>query len=804
MGKPDIEAYKLNKIFTAPVGDLTAEQQELMNEIKASRTTPRDARFPTQNQANHCWNRYNEWLICMKSTQDEEGCKSMRNMALQICPPFGRRSGTRSGARGLIRALRPIDSGSVWVGRWGRVGCWANLQVLIVDRALEMAVENAWLNNGPMQEVGRKMESCLSPFGQQKVEMGIGNSPAVLIAAASAAAADGIKLPANDDGAADAAAAAAAADDKSSEEGTSEEAKEGAAKIKDEAPPAPAAAWTPEEEAYAERLIQEFKAGLLPLTDGTTLRTFLSKLLNCDPMRISKKFVGSNCIGKQVFRRRGADVHNLPPGEVERTRFELSELEKQFLDRVAANGSKGSKGAGGNRRPPGPPRTRARRRWDGRCCREMLGRRRVWTRGDCWHSSRRRIRGMIDSATAQSFLNAAGASQAGSLGTLNNNSIANLVLQTGMSQDQISQLASAGISSSVSLANLLGKRNSIDRLMSLDFQSMQSIDNLANLIQAGMPNQAVPKAQMKNVDWGTATAAPANPLASLAANPAASLLANAQAAGLANAGGMKGSIESLVRTLSGNSNRAGSGGSGSGLFAANTLNLGNQANATSFWEPPPGRRRAGSDERQRQRPWQPPPEPAGGTAAEHYSCKPRQSGKPWKTQAQETLGAVGVGQNQNATSANANNLMSVLSQASQPNANPLLQQLNNPLGGNSVVAALAQQQLLAQGLGQQNQLAGLAAGINNPLGNLAGLGALGAGNNLAASGGVDNSNAAAILQQLLAQQGGSKPRRRRRPQKRRGRPPQMPEATPLLGTKRAAEGGDEGEPAAKKQQTASL
>lgn len=56
--------------------------------------------------------------------------------------------------------------------------------------------------------------------------------------------------------------------------------------------------WTPEEENYANRLIYEFKLGLLPLTDGTTLRTFLSKLLNCDPMRISKKFVGQNCIGK--------------------------------------------------------------------------------------------------------------------------------------------------------------------------------------------------------------------------------------------------------------------------------------------------------------------------------------------------------------------------------------------------------------------------------------------------------------------------------------------------------------------------
>ena len=56
--------------------------------------------------------------------------------------------------------------------------------------------------------------------------------------------------------------------------------------------------WTLEEESYANRLIHEFKLGLLPLTDGTTLRTFLSKLLNCDPMRISKKFVGQNCIGK--------------------------------------------------------------------------------------------------------------------------------------------------------------------------------------------------------------------------------------------------------------------------------------------------------------------------------------------------------------------------------------------------------------------------------------------------------------------------------------------------------------------------
>ena len=56
--------------------------------------------------------------------------------------------------------------------------------------------------------------------------------------------------------------------------------------------------WTPEEEAYAARLIRDFDAGLLPLENGATLRVYLAEKLNCDPMRISKKFTGINCIGK--------------------------------------------------------------------------------------------------------------------------------------------------------------------------------------------------------------------------------------------------------------------------------------------------------------------------------------------------------------------------------------------------------------------------------------------------------------------------------------------------------------------------
>jgi hypothetical protein len=66
--------------------------------------------------------------------------------------------------------------------------------------------------------------------------------------------------------------------------------------------------WTVEEEAYAGKLITEFQKGTLPLAQGTTLRAFLSSILNCDPMRISKKFAGDSCIGKQVFKECTADT----------------------------------------------------------------------------------------------------------------------------------------------------------------------------------------------------------------------------------------------------------------------------------------------------------------------------------------------------------------------------------------------------------------------------------------------------------------------------------------------------------------
>jgi hypothetical protein len=59
--------------------------------------------------------------------------------------------------------------------------------------------------------------------------------------------------------------------------------------------------WTAEEEAYVARVIQDFNSGFLDAPAGTTLRTYLSEKLQCDPMRITKKFTGDACIGKRVF-----------------------------------------------------------------------------------------------------------------------------------------------------------------------------------------------------------------------------------------------------------------------------------------------------------------------------------------------------------------------------------------------------------------------------------------------------------------------------------------------------------------------
>jgi hypothetical protein len=416
---------------------------------------------------------------------------------------------------------------------------------------------------------------------------------------------------------------------------------------KKKGPPLRRGKWTAEEEGYANRLITEFKAGLLPLTDGTTLRTFLSKLLNCDPMRISKKFVGSNCIGKQVFRRRTADINRLTPEQIHQSRVELSELERRFLERVAqTNRVKSSGVASGvassgsapaeeasdkKASPPSPPWLQpplGYKQGNGAAMaaaalsssvanqraaaagRALLGgvgssNPSMSSRGsaglladlgrsnsraslfnsfgsdsanDILHAlrnsgggstnnlfSRDSNAGLSGSAMAQMARNASAARLAGLAAA--GSSMNNLLLKSGLSRDQLSQLARDGGMSSASLTNMMDRQSSFDALMSLDLQSLQSIDNLANLIQSGsaMPG-SIPQAGMKNADFSN-IGRTSNP--SMNGNSGGMAdLANARR--LASIGRM----ESLLRSLSSqNVNKLPSNNGGGGGSNANFNNL---------------------------------------------------------------------------------------------------------------------------------------------------------------------------------------------------------------------------------------
>jgi hypothetical protein len=87
-----------------------------------------------------------------------------------------------------------------------------------------------------------------------------------------------------------------------------------------------------EEEEYTSRIIHYFNNGLLTLPEGATLRSYLSDKLNCDPMRVTKKYAGASCLGRRVYH-----FHNRPQPTVAQIQFakaELDLLEQRFRQRV--------------------------------------------------------------------------------------------------------------------------------------------------------------------------------------------------------------------------------------------------------------------------------------------------------------------------------------------------------------------------------------------------------------------------------------------------------------------------------------
>lgn len=65
------------------------EEEEQVEEASSEdiviKTTPFDPRFPQQNQAKHCYTRYNEYHKCAAKKGEEE-CASMAKLYRSICP----------------------------------------------------------------------------------------------------------------------------------------------------------------------------------------------------------------------------------------------------------------------------------------------------------------------------------------------------------------------------------------------------------------------------------------------------------------------------------------------------------------------------------------------------------------------------------------------------------------------------------------------------------------------------------------------------------------------------------------------
>ena len=73
------------QIFDVSLPDLDEEARARLKALKNEGTLNRDERFPSTNQAMHCWNRYNEWVLCLQQSTEKK-CQPMRFMADKICP----------------------------------------------------------------------------------------------------------------------------------------------------------------------------------------------------------------------------------------------------------------------------------------------------------------------------------------------------------------------------------------------------------------------------------------------------------------------------------------------------------------------------------------------------------------------------------------------------------------------------------------------------------------------------------------------------------------------------------------------
>ncbi|KAL3656308.1 hypothetical protein V7S43_018880 [Phytophthora oleae] len=108
--------------------------------------------------------------------------------------------------------------------------------------------------------------------------------------------------------------------------------------------------WSHDEEVYAAALIDSFFKGVLDVTEGTTLRSFLSSRLCCNPMRISKKLASEAIAEIPIPKKLGSSTY---VRNVEVTQEEQDEAEDYLrgLQSVYMHTSSRKRGVLGSKRP---------------------------------------------------------------------------------------------------------------------------------------------------------------------------------------------------------------------------------------------------------------------------------------------------------------------------------------------------------------------------------------------------------------------------------------------------------------------
>ncbi|KAG7397894.1 hypothetical protein PHYBOEH_012023 [Phytophthora boehmeriae] len=91
--------------------------------------------------------------------------------------------------------------------------------------------------------------------------------------------------------------------------------------------------WSHAEDAYLEQLVALFTSGLLAhVPCKTSMRSWLAQMLNCCPMRISKKQMhGHSFEGKAKYRRNNAKVERLTQEQYEQSSQRVWRLRAEFL-----------------------------------------------------------------------------------------------------------------------------------------------------------------------------------------------------------------------------------------------------------------------------------------------------------------------------------------------------------------------------------------------------------------------------------------------------------------------------------------